>query len=543
MPGINELINLCHPGYAFGSSVMLQLPPIDTLATTPSTTTTITDLAEATAALSLHGAGSMRLGLHYNTAATACYIIAANRPGVLLLQRFTQSQFAAYVQSHRECLTPDLDQLLTNNRYWFYPLDWDKDPTPRYPVCPDFRSWAFPHEHFPTLKPWNQSTATNVPLGEGVREHNVAPSAASASVKKRDKRCKISDYADALESAHLIPREESFWYESNSMAQYALNPVSPTNPTTNVANLITLREDLHSIFDQRFFVLVPKGSAFHVHFLLPTEDLSPIYHNREVRGLISVVSPEFIFARFAWAIFRYSPGFTTRPRTAITVWDEVTEKWQEQTEDGKEWHDGQVQNRKNTRAERKEKGKAKAGGDKTSDQNSNSHSDSGSRLRDDSPYHSPITSPLTSPLASPPTSLRSGTWSASAPDPATGAAAAAISQETLAEIIRLSRIHPQAMSYLSDHHSEELAAATRQFTILSRHIRARNVTKCETRHPQGPREWYLGCELMSLIKQAYREMARCGSTDCWSLESGADCPEDIGDDVYSGDLSCDRSLV
>ncbi|KAF8512996.1 hypothetical protein BDD12DRAFT_118628 [Trichophaea hybrida] len=260
------------------------------------------------------------------------------------------------------------------------------------------------------------------------------------------------------------------------MAQYAHNLVSTTNPTTNVVNLITLREDLHSIFDQRFFVLVPKGSAFHIHFLLVTEDLGPIYHNREVRGLTSVVSPEFIFARFAWAIFRYSPGFTTTPRTAITVWDGATEEWQEQTKDGKEWHNGQVQNRNNTCAERKEKRKAKDGGDKTSHQDSSSHSDSGSQLRDDSPYHSPLTSPLTSP----PTSLRLGTsWSAGVPDPATGAAATTISQETLAEIIRLSRIHPQAMSYLSDHHPEELAAATRQFTVLSRHIRARNVTKCK----------------------------------------------------------------
>ena len=123
------------------------------------------------------------------------------------------------------------------------------------------------------------------------------------------------------------------------MMQYADNPVSTTNPTTDVANLIALREDLHSIFDQRFFVLVPKGCAFHVHFLVLTEDLGPIYHNREVRDLTSVVSPEFIFTRFAWAIFRYSPGFTRRPRTAITVWNKVTEEWQQQTQDGKEWYD------------------------------------------------------------------------------------------------------------------------------------------------------------------------------------------------------------
>jgi hypothetical protein len=257
------------------------------------------------------------------------------------------------------------------------------------------------------------------------------------------------------------------------MGRYADNFVSTTNPTTDVANLIALREDLHSIFDQRSFVLVPKGSAFYVHFLAVTQDFGPIYHNREVRGLTSVVSAQFIFARFAWAIFCYDAGFATS-RIAITVWNEVTEEWQEQTKDGKEWHDDQVQNRKNTRAEGKEKGKVKAGGDKTSDHDSSYHADSGSQLRDDSPYHSPLISPLTSP----PTSLWLGTSSsAGAPDPGTGACAATISQKTLAEIIRLSRIHPQAMSYLSDHHSEELAAATSEFTVLSRHTRAHNIPK------------------------------------------------------------------
>ena len=188
MPSGNEFVKLCHPGYAFGFSIMLQLRPMDSCA------------------LSLHNTGNTCFGLHYNTAATACFIIAANRPGVLLSQRFTQLEFAVHVQSLPECLKPDLGHLL-KPRYWYYPLDWDKGPKPRYPVCPDFRSWAFPHEHFPTFEPWNHSTAASVPE-EGC---DVAPSCAPAFVKGRDKRCKVSDYADVLESAHLLPREESLW--------------------------------------------------------------------------------------------------------------------------------------------------------------------------------------------------------------------------------------------------------------------------------------------------------------------------------------------
>jgi len=139
MLGRNEFVELCHPGDVFKSSVMLQLWQIDSPATVPSTTTTVTDLAEATAAFALHSTENTGFGLHYNTAVTAWYIIAANCPGILLSQLFTQSQFAAHVQSHPDSLTPNVDQLWTNNCYWFYPLDWEKDPKPRYPVCPDFR--------------------------------------------------------------------------------------------------------------------------------------------------------------------------------------------------------------------------------------------------------------------------------------------------------------------------------------------------------------------------------------------------------------------
>ena len=50
------------------------------------------------------------------------------------------------------------------------------------------------------------------------------------------------------------------------MDQYTGSPTSGTDYTNDVQNLIALREDLHSIFDQRFFVFVPKGSAFYFTF-------------------------------------------------------------------------------------------------------------------------------------------------------------------------------------------------------------------------------------------------------------------------------------
>lgn len=77
-------------------------------------------------------------------------------------------------------------------------------------------------------------------------------------------------------------------------------------------------------------------------------------------------------------------GFATS-YIAITVWNEVTKEWQKQTKDGKEWHDDQVQARKNTCSEGKDTGKVKAGGAKISDNDSSYHAHLGSQLRDDSP--------------------------------------------------------------------------------------------------------------------------------------------------------------
>lgn len=71
--------------------------------------------------------------------------------------------------------------------------------------------------------------------------------------------------------------------------------------------------------------------------------------------------PEFVFARFAWAIFHHGPVlFTTKPRV-ITVRNEDTEEWQGQTKDGRQWHGGQAQTRKDIIPGQKEQGKIRPG--------------------------------------------------------------------------------------------------------------------------------------------------------------------------------------
>jgi hypothetical protein len=71
-------------------------------------------------------------------------------------------------------------------------------------------------------------------------------------------------------------------------------------------NRLLLRADMHAAFDMPKFVFFPKpGNAearqFAVHFVQPSIELGPLYHNRGLHTL--AVRPELLFARFAWTIF------------------------------------------------------------------------------------------------------------------------------------------------------------------------------------------------------------------------------------------------
>jgi hypothetical protein len=89
--------------------------------------------------------------------------------------------------------------------------------------------------------------------------------------------------------------------------------LSPDNLWNDLGNVILLRSDIHTVFDERKFVLFPKSDkGFVVHMLEPTPDLAQLYHNVEVHPLMQC-SPQFIFARFAWAIFPSLSTFISKP--------------------------------------------------------------------------------------------------------------------------------------------------------------------------------------------------------------------------------------
>lgn len=91
------------------------------------------------------------------------------------------------------------------------------------------------------------------------------------------------------------------------------------NLLNDLGNLILLRPDLHTAFDERKFVFYPKGeNTFVVHMLAPTPDLAQLYHNVEVHAPFNC-HPNFVYAHLAWAIFPSLTGFWTKPGVKRTV--------------------------------------------------------------------------------------------------------------------------------------------------------------------------------------------------------------------------------
>lgn len=81
-------------------------------------------------------------------------------------------------------------------------------------------------------------------------------------------------------------------------------------------NGITMRMDLHiSVFNQGLSVLVPKNGIMVVHFLESTFEFSQLLYNMPTHLVESDVGREFLFTRFAWAIFRTC--FRSRYKTQI----------------------------------------------------------------------------------------------------------------------------------------------------------------------------------------------------------------------------------
>ncbi|KAK3311627.1 uncharacterized protein B0T15DRAFT_81386 [Chaetomium strumarium] len=108
-------------------------------------------------------------------------------------------------------------------------------------------------------------------------------------------------------------------------------------------NIVILRKDLHHLFDARRFTFIPKrfGSSesaeLVTHVLLPSgsAEFIGLYHNRlpqPIRG----ISVEFLFARFAWCLFRdeHLQFFLSDLEYVVCLWDKARDETHTRTLQG-----------------------------------------------------------------------------------------------------------------------------------------------------------------------------------------------------------------
>lgn len=291
--GRGDQITFRHPAYPSFKNVLLRLPALD------------------------HPSG----GIHHETARIACAVIAGNRWDGYFTEAIDGPRVD--IQSHG---------LLRNSDYFFHVpspalsrckasffcflggiivthLDPEaSDPECfRYPIVPCFREWQFPHRDLPSS--WiNESHVTSNPSSRFCRSN------LSVAVNLRDVTCRMSDHEEATEMVHLCPCSEDRWFHGNDMQNYIDDPRKTGSGAVNdPSNVILLREDLHTAFDQLKFVFVPKStvngdSTLVTHLLVGSSELCRLYQNTELHSMDGIPR-EFLLTRFAWSIFHFLEGF------------------------------------------------------------------------------------------------------------------------------------------------------------------------------------------------------------------------------------------
>lgn len=228
-------------------------------------------------------------GIHHGTILTACCIVSGCNDGFLTTERRGPS------------MGLDINGLLAPGSYYFTVPEDDE-----YAIYPSFQHWSFPHGHLPPG--WNTLQPRRQAAGPAPAQSNT-----TNAVLARDQECLVSGHRDITERAHLCPQKETTWFRINNMDQYNQSyRLSPDCTTDDTSNLVALREDIHTAFDRhRMFVFVPKQDDWLIHFLEPSQDLGPQYHNVKAR-LNDGVSREHVLARFAWTIFPLVRPFLER---------------------------------------------------------------------------------------------------------------------------------------------------------------------------------------------------------------------------------------
>lgn len=131
----------------------------------------------------------------------------------------------------------------------------------------------------------------------------------------------MTNHIEGTECAHLVPRTQSAWFQRNSMERYGKRGRPGSEPIDNPRNALLLRSDIHKLFDDKRFTFTPKpqyavsddrtyvgseSKEYVAHIFRDTDphELTALYHGVKLQTL-TVVAPEYLFARFAWTIFQF----------------------------------------------------------------------------------------------------------------------------------------------------------------------------------------------------------------------------------------------
>ncbi|KAJ7761940.1 hypothetical protein DFH07DRAFT_1059667 [Mycena maculata] len=160
-------------------------------------------------------------------------------------------------------------------------------------MSPDWK----PPVHLP--KRWNELV---LPEDKWI-DTNDNFSALSSKVKVLDARYAVTGATSRLHASHLVPRAEAAWFQQHDFDLAAGDLSSKT--VDSGRNVITLRADLNADCSERgSFSIVPYATLPVACFItLQSDDLAYKAHMHKV-DLPGRIRLHFLFARFAWTIFK-----------------------------------------------------------------------------------------------------------------------------------------------------------------------------------------------------------------------------------------------
>lgn len=141
----------------------------------------------------------------------------------------------------------------------------------------------------------------------------------SQAVRDRDVTCRVTDWADGIERAHLCARKAWEWFTREELERYNTRAnLSGATSVDDMANAITLRQDVHTALDRGDFIFVREHARWVPHFLNPTRNLGPSYHNVPVE-MPTIVNEAFLLANVAIAILPLIHNFLVRGEKRVVM--------------------------------------------------------------------------------------------------------------------------------------------------------------------------------------------------------------------------------